>query len=270
MWATFALAAALIPAQAGTLELTNVRVAHGVLGQERKDTKVLPGDLLVVTFDITGLEVAADGRVRYRMGMELTRKGKPKPEFKNDPEVKESVLTLGGNSLPNQAFSVIGLDTPPGEYDMKVTVEDLGKTRQTKTLVRSFEVLPPQLGFVRVSTTYETGQPAPLVAVPGQTLLVNFWAVGFKVDDKGNPDIVIEMQILDEAGKPTVGKPFTGEVKKIIKAEFAKYIPFDPIPLHLNRPGKYKIVLKVTDNLNGKKTAEQTLNLTVLDTSKAG
>jgi hypothetical protein len=40
---------------------------------------------------------------------------------------------------------------------------------------------------------------------------------------------------------------------------------FLPIPLQLNRAGKFKVVLKATDNV-AKKTAEQTLDLEVLAT----
>src|SRR5262249_46660303 len=58
MWATLALSAALMaPSQKGTLELKNVRMTRGILGQERTDTKLLPGDVFVVAFDIDGLKV---------------------------------------------------------------------------------------------------------------------------------------------------------------------------------------------------------------------
>jgi len=121
MWATLALSAiTLAPAQ-GQLELTNVRITNGVLGQERKDTKLLPGDIFVVTYDIDGLKVKDDGRVRYSMGMELTRQGKAKPEFSKAPEDKDALLHLGGTRLPSYATAIIGTDTPPGTYTMTVT-----------------------------------------------------------------------------------------------------------------------------------------------------
>src|SRR5215469_8307877 len=74
MWTTLALMSALnwTPAQAGKLELKNDRVTYGILGQERKDTAYLPGDLVVLAFDIEGLTVKDDGQVKYSMSMELT------------------------------------------------------------------------------------------------------------------------------------------------------------------------------------------------------
>jgi len=128
-------------------------------------------------------------------------------------------------------------------------------------------VIEPRLGFVRVGLTYETGQPAPPLAVPGQSLLLNFALVGFQLDKKtSHPDLTIEMRILDEDGKPTISKPFKGEVKMVGKA-FQQIIPFDPQVIQVNRPGKYKLVLKATDNLS-KKDVEQTLDLTVIDPAR--
>jgi len=265
MWATLALSAiSLAPAQVDNLELKNVRVTTGVLGPERKDTKLLPGDVFVVSFDIDGLKVRADGLARYSMGMELTLQGKAKPEFKKDPEAKEALLHLGGSRLPMYALSVIGTDTKPGTYTMTVTVTDLEtKEKATRKLVKTFEVVPSRLGFVRLGLAYETGQPAPPVGVPGQSVLLNFSLVGFMLDKKGNPDITLEMVIVDEAGKPTLGKPFSGKVKEVGKG-FQQIIPFDPLLIQLNRTGKFKINLRATDNLT-KKEVEQTLDLTVLD-----
>src|SRR3954447_4849741 len=104
MWAALALTTVMSVAPA-QIELKNVRSTYGVLGQERKDDKILPGDLLVVAFDIEGLKVKDDGRVLYAMGMELTKKGKEKPEFKRDPQDLEAINSLGGSTLPAFALT---------------------------------------------------------------------------------------------------------------------------------------------------------------------
>jgi hypothetical protein len=272
MWATLALTAALnlAPAQPAALDFANVRTTYGILGQERKDAKepkILPGEMLVVSYDITGLTVNKDGRVAYSMGMELYRKGKEKPEFKREPTNLETTLNLGGDRVPNYAQAYIGTDVPPGEYSMLVTVADRAN-KATKVLTQKFEVLKPTLGFVGVRLTYETNQPAPPLAVPGQLVLLHFSVVGFELDKKLNPHVGIEMQIIDDAtGKPTIAKPLAGEVKTIGGKEFEKLIPFDALPIQLNRPGKFTINLKVTDN-HSKKTVEQALSLTVTDLNK--
>ncbi len=139
MWASLALMSALnwTPAQAGQLELKNVRVTYGILGQERKDTNYLPGDMVVLAFDIEGLKVAADGKVQYSMSMELIDKA-GKSVFKKDPQEMLTVNTLGGGRLPSFALTEIGTDTAPGTYTMNVVVNDLAaKDRRRRSSISS-------------------------------------------------------------------------------------------------------------------------------------
>ena len=263
MYVTLALLAAvsLAPAQADSLELKNVRFTQSVLGTARADSKFLPGDLAVLSFDAEGLQPTDRSRVRYAIGMELKRKGADKAEYTRVPTDAEAVTALGGTHLPLHAVANIGTDTPPGTYVMKVTVADrVGKG--TATVEREFEVLPAQLGFVRLGLSYNAEQPAPPLAVTGQTLYLNFGLVGFARDTKNKqPDLTLQCRVLDAAGKPTTAKPFGGTVK-MVKEGFEDFIPFDPIAFQTHRSGQFRIVMKVTDNLT-KKTAEQTLNLTV-------
>src|SRR5438045_752563 len=110
MWATLAIASALslAPAQAEKLEIKNDRVTYGLLGQERKENKVLAGDVFVVSYDIMGLQVNEEGHVRYSMGMELLNNKTNKPEFTKDPKELVASNALGGSRLPAFAMSEIG------------------------------------------------------------------------------------------------------------------------------------------------------------------
>src|ERR1700759_5193380 len=100
MWTTLALAAAMsvAPAQAGSLELTNVRATYGVLGATRPDMKFLPGDQLILAFEISGIKIDDNGNASYSMGMEVSSEGKVK--FKQDPEKVQATNFFGGNKLP--------------------------------------------------------------------------------------------------------------------------------------------------------------------------
>jgi hypothetical protein len=272
MLSTLAVAAVLnlAPSQSDTLQLKNVRATFGPLGQERKDSKVLGGDAYFVAFDIEGLKVREDGQVKYTMSMELTNK-EGKSQFKQEPQELEAFNALGGNRVPAFAHVLVGTDTPEGEYTLKVTVKDLA-TGKTDTLTRKFEVLPSRFGFVQVNMSYHTPTqnvflPAPPLAVPGQTLLVNFALVGFGLDktSKDQPNIETTMRVLDEDGKPTLAKPYGGGAKEV-GPEFKRVIPMQFL-LQANRPGKFKIELKATDKVGGK-TAEQILDLTVVEINK--
>jgi hypothetical protein len=264
MWAALAMTAALTaPAQAGELSVKNVRSTYGIFGQPRKDNKLLPGDVMVVACDIENLSVDKDGKVLYAMGMELTRtsKGKSKLEFKTEPQDREATNSLGGTTMPIFAICTVGLDSVPGEYTLKVTIMDRGKKKGTTVLVQKFEVLPVKLGFVQVTLTTGKGEAAPPTSVPGNIIYLNFSLVGFTLGAGKAPDVTFEMQVLDDAGKPTVDRAYKGRIKAA--GDTPGLLTFLPIPLQLNRTGKFKVVLKATDNLT-KKSTRQTLDLTVM------
>src|SRR5262249_14316195 len=125
MWTTIALTMALspMPGQAGELTLSNIRPTHGLLGSERPDSRLLPGDIFFVTFDIDGLKVDDSGTMFYSMAMEV-RDSKSKAVYKSEPQDLDMPAPLGGHSLPGFAHVDLGRDMPPGDYTLKVTVTD--------------------------------------------------------------------------------------------------------------------------------------------------
>jgi hypothetical protein len=272
MWASAAMltALALAPEPMHQVKLTNDRVCHGVLGWERKDPKspkLHPGDIYILVFDIDGLTISPTGRIKYRMGLEVRDKT-GKVSFMEEPKEYEDVAALGGRRVFASAQVGLGLDTAPGTYTIKVTVTDLEvKTPSSDSLTRTFEVVPVELALVRLTITYASEHPpaipAPPLAVPGQVFMVNFAAVGFQLDSKTmQPSLLAEMQVLDEAGKPVLEKPFKGGVNEVTE-QFRKIFPMQ-FTLTLNRPGKFRIHLKITDQM-AKKSAEYTLPFQVLE-----
>lgn len=262
MLATLTLTALLqlAPAQAD-LKITNDRLTRTIVGWERKDAKLFPGDVFILAFDVEGVSLKDDGKIQYSMAMEMSNKA-GKQVYKQNPQPLDATNSLGGTKVPASVIAEIGTDTPPGEYTVKVTVTDLA-SKKTATLTKVFEVLPTQLALVRVTVTWTGGIPAPPVAVPGQVYFVQFGVVGFGLDDKRKqPNLAVEMQIFDESGKPTLPKPFTGSATEVTE-EFKKLIPMQFI-LYLNKSGKYRMVLKVTDKIS-MKAAEQTLNFEVVE-----
>jgi hypothetical protein len=272
MWATLALTTALnlAPAQ-GALELKNVHLSYGPLGQERKDAAVLPGDILWVVFDIDGMKPGANDVIKYSMGTKLTDKNN-KVIFEKEPEPLEAFNPLGGAHIPASANVTVGLDTTPGEYTFTVTVTDL-TTKMAGSLSQKFEVVPLKFGMVRMGFHYPYPQgregelpPAPPQGVAGQLYVLSFTLVGWEFDEKTkNPDVLAEVQIIDEGtGKSTLSQPIQGKVQNILE-EFKKIkvLPMS-FPLNLNRPGKFKLTFTATDKVTGKKV-ENSLNLTVVE-----
>jgi hypothetical protein len=262
MWTSLVYAAALslAPGQAPELELTNVRATHGLLGCAREEAKYLPGDVCVVAFDITGLKMDANNKVKYSIGLEAFD---PKGDllFKQAPRELEGTCTLGGGRLPATLNLNVGLQQPPGEYKAKVTVTDLA-TGQSKSFTRVAEVLPRQFGLVRLHLTNDPeGRHASPLLFVGESVHLHFSVVDFARDPATKqPNLAVELRVLDEGGNPTLGKPLTGEVTQGVPA-MAPDVPLHFL-LSLNRPGKFTAELKATDKVSGKTaTAKIPLNV---------
>jgi hypothetical protein len=264
IWPTLALTALLAPGQDAPLALKNVRVTQGILGPARADTKFLPGDSLIVTFDIEGVSPDAGGRVHYSTSTEVTD-GRGQAVFRQPARDLESVAALGGGTLPAYAQVDIGLNQPAGDYTLKVTVKDRSGGK-SQALTQEFQVLPRAFGLVRVAATADAeGQtPAGLLGA-GQSVWVNAVVTDFTRDPaRQQPHVQVEMRILDEQGRPTVAKPFSGTVDKDVPSK-AVALPVQFL-VPLNRPGKFTVELKATDRASGK-TTTASMPLTV-QTSK--
>jgi hypothetical protein len=271
MWTTLACVAALslTPAQAGKLTLANITSTQGLLGAPRSDANVMPGDIFYVAFDIQNISVAPDGTVEYSMAMQVLDKA-GKPQFKQDAKPLKAVNSLGGTSLPAFAHVHVGLDQPPGTYTVEVTVTDVGSKaaqKPTAKLQRQFTVVPLKFSLVRLQVTYAEAEApeskaAPPVGMAGQTLWVNFAAVGFRRDAKTNdPNLKVTMVIKDEKGQPALAQPFTGEASTDIPKNFV-LVPMQ-FWMSLNRSGKFTVELTGEDRV-AKTKATLSFPLTVL------
>ncbi len=253
MWTTIALLTVLggSPGQS-ELNLTHVRSTHGLLGPERTNETLAPGDILFLCFDIEGVRVDDDGKVKYSMGIEVSDSG-GKVLFKQVPQDLEVKTSLGGVVVPGFAKLNVGLDTPPGDYQFKLTVKDLASAKE-QSLTRNVKVLPRDFALVRASTSVDPdGQYPAAVFAAGQGVWVHGHAVGFaRSGAGGQPNVVFEMRVLDENGRPTLSRPVTSTINKGIPAKEAA-LPM-AFPLTLNRAGKFTVELLATDQASGKKT----------------
>lgn len=240
------------PAQAGGLSLTNIAPTYGLLGPVRTNTALIPGDLLHVRFEIDGITIAKDGKVTYTMQQEVVGKS-VKFEFKPDAVNRVDQAPLGGGKLPGFVFVTVGLDMPPGEYALKLTVTD-NANKATKSFEQPFTILKPDFGIVAVFATVDhAGRlPAPTVGVVGGSIFLHYSVVGFEKDKtKKQPDLKFEM-VPVENGKPTSDTPAVWEVKDGVDEKDFTYSMRYPMPF--TRPGKFAVRLTATDNVTKKKT----------------
>lgn len=261
MWTTVALAAALscLPGQSDQLSFLNVRSVTGYFGPDRQSDKILPGDVYLLVFDIAGFRIDADGKISYRMAMQVTD-SRGKVQFGREPEDREAFNSLGGNRVPASAIIEVRFDQPPGEYTLTLTVTDR-TSKASQKLTRKFEVLPKAFGLVQVVATIDPQRTraVPTTGVVGEFRFISCAVVGFERDAaKKQPNTVVEMRVLDESGTQ-VSKPAIQEITEDVP-ENAGLIPTQPFPLALNRPGKFTIELQATDRIT-KKTAKVSLPL---------
>jgi hypothetical protein len=252
MWTTIALLSTLgvIPNQV-ELSLTHVRLTHGLLGPQRANESVSPGDILFVCFDIEGISVDDEGRVRYSTVLEVSD-ASGKVLFKQVPKESEAKMALGGNRVPAYAQISVGLSAPAGDYGYKITVKDLlsGKEQSIKG---SAKVIAKDFALVRASVCSDVDGHYPVIAFGcGQGIWVGCSAVGFERDRTSKqPNVTFEIRVLDDRGNPIHKKPTTNTINKDVP-DSGSAIPM-AFPLTLNRPGKFTIELLASDQISGKK-----------------
>lgn len=265
MWTTLAFVAALstAPAQQGQLQLTNPRATFGVLGATRPNNTVLPGESFHIAFDIENLQANPKGEMLYSMGMEVIN-AKGVTEYKKDPPAEPISMynILGGNSVPGFAHASTDPTSDAGEYTIKVTVVD-GRTKKSATLAQKFTVGKKAFGIVDLSTSYDGrgGFPAPPGGVAGQSIWLNFWAIGFTVTNK-KPNLDVSMRILDDKGQPTTAQPVADNITQELPADAVR-IPLT-FMLSLNRAGRFTVELTATDKNAGNTKSTVTFPLTVI------
>ena len=255
---SLALAAGVVGAE--PLQLTNVHATYGVRGPLRADNKVMAGDAFVLTFDIEGMTVSDQGEVQYSMATEATDSS-GKVIFKHKPHDHQAVIALGGHQIPAFARFNIGLHQAPGDYQVKVTVTDK-PSNQTQSITQTVTVLPPDFGIVHVEmSTDEEGKDPTVVFGTGEVLRLHLMLVGFGRNQPDNqPDVQMEVRVLDESGQPVLAKPFSAEINKDTPPD-AQALPAQ-FALAMNRPGKFTVTVKATDKVSNK-AAELSLPLQV-------
>jgi hypothetical protein len=264
MW-TLPLLAALVIAQPAEsqLSLTNIRSTHGELGDTRTATAHLPGDVLFVAFDIEGLTVSADSQSKYTMKLEVYD-AKGGLSFKNEPVQRIDFVPLGGKTLPGRVYTRIGVDQPAGDYNLRLTVTD-DATKANKSFDRKFSVLPKDFGIVSVYCSIDEGGqiPAPTTGIVGQAYFIQFGMVSFSRDPKKKqPNLLVEMTILDEQGRPTTKNPISSTIEGGLDEQAPGLNLRFLLPL--TRSGKFTVKLKATDKVTNK-TANFELPVTIIN-----
>jgi len=256
------IAAVFWTAEARAVEFKNVRATYGAFGAPRPEKSMLPGDLYMMFFDLAGLKIDAKGVAKYEIGLEVFDP-KGKSVVKEPTSKKAVIVALGGNTVPELAHVMLGIDQPPGEYKVVVTVTEDGAKTPSK-LEQKIQLLPKNFGMIHV-----LAQPIGFV---GQEYKLIYGVVEMARDANQIPKITVTTRIVDEAtGKATLAEPqvskFPDDLPAEQRASVAKQglIPIES-PMFLNRAGKFKVEVDIRDEI-AKKSLKFSYGLTVLDTS---
>jgi uncharacterized protein (TIGR03000 family) len=236
-------------APAHNLALTNVRSTFGIQGPTRTDNKFLPDDTLFLSFEIAGAQVSSGGKVRYSVGLDATDDA-GNLQFRQVPHEREVEAPAAGKSLAAYASIHIGLDQPPGDYKVKVTVTDL-VAGERRDLTYPFQVLPRGFGIVGLMATADSEGRVPALAFhAGQSYWLRFDLVGFSRDKtSGQPNLAVTLGVTDQQGRAALPKPLTGEINR----DVAPKVPVVPAQfvLRLQQPGTFTVELTASDKASG-------------------
>jgi len=244
------------------LTLANARLTHGVLGANRENADVRPGDSLILSFDIQGISIDAAGKASYATTVKVTD-ASGKAIFEQQPKKIQEFLPLGGATAPAFAQIDLGPDSPAGKYSMTVTVTDTGNGK-TANYKQDFSVLPKAFDLVRLTVTGDADGLVPLGAqAVGQPYWVHASVVGYERPATGTkqPNVTIKLQVY-EGLKPIMAMPFTGVVDKDVPMN-AQSLPVRFF-LPLNKAGNYTVELTATDELKKGPPARVTYPLKVV------
>jgi hypothetical protein len=255
------LAFILTPASAAALEIKNFRPCYAPVpfgaSRTEKDLKCLPGDFIWVTYDIEGLKLdPKTGKASFVTIFELFD-SQAKPVFDPKRTPNEFLPQLGGTRMPGDLHLQMGRNQKPGKYVIRLTVQDRN-SNESKSQTQQFELLQRGFGFA--------GVVAPGIGFAGQHYATEFALIDMGLDAKKQPDVKVEMRVLDENAKPVATSTYWTLPRDLpMGTDLVKenLVPLH-FPLYLNRPGRFIIDILAKDNVS-KTEARLTYPLTVVD-----
>jgi hypothetical protein len=249
-----------LPQDDAKITVTKVRPTLVDLGPTRADASYLPGDVMHVTFDVSGFKLDNEGRYRFSAKLNVEDSA---GKLLGSEDYGFSPARLGAIGGGKSRFSfrlAIPTDQGAGNYKAKLILGDfVGKS--SVTVEQAYKVLPASFGLIRLQTGRgPLGQTeTPSTGSVGEVLYLGLQAVGLAKgkEDKGTLEVTLEVQ--DSTGK-VLSKPQTSTFNDIVTTEPLQ-LRFE---LPLDQAGKYQVVFKATDKTSNK-TSSMTVPVMVID-----
>jgi hypothetical protein len=277
-WPVMILAVAGVALSAASAQtVKNARMTYGAVGAARygatrADDKYLPGEIMLLAFDIDGLKVNSKlGTASWEGEWEvLDANRKPLAKGAQKIPAQDVLLQLGGTTVPADVFVEMPAKGTAGTYFLKLTVTDrLAKV--SKPYEHEFKLAKADdFGIV--------GLTAPAFGICGTQLPITFAVVNTPLRDKdgdkkkgelkGLPRVDLTMRVFEAGGKTEVGLPMRINWPQELPERTQKkgdriYIPAQ-FSVYLNRPGRFRAEVEVQDHIKGQKLKVD-VPFTVLD-----
>lgn len=248
MIAVFAVALLASPVHA-KLEIKKVQAAYGPFGTSR-GLNVVPGEELIIRFQATGVAANAEGLTDLSMTVTLLDKDGKSVAMETTP-IKAG-LNLGGGELPGLARLSIGNGATPGDYTMKVKLEDK-LSNESAEFERKVTVQSPKFALINPRFFYDANGivSAPTGGMAGQSLFFRCQVVG--VEPTERLALSLTMRVVDLDKKDVLNPPSILKVQEndLNRLKKLSGIAFDR-SLLLSRPGEYVLIVKVVDEMSKK------------------
>lgn len=238
---------ALLQSVAGqSLTLDNFRTPNGIYGTSRPANQpLLPGDLALITFELSGLKVVGEARAVYGVGLTLVGPD-GKVLVEQEPRATEALLPLGGGKIPAFVAVELPIELPAGSYTVNLRATDyVGKTEGRRPENRGFaQKVWHRSGDEQLCD----GETAPNYALPGQQFVLRFSLAHCALDPKTlRCKTQLRIRLLDENGVSLNPKPFVTEIQDVLE-ETTRVCPCT-YPIQPNRSGRFQIEIEAIDQL---------------------
>jgi hypothetical protein len=249
----------LCPALHAAVELRHVQCCYGPYGPVRTRLEVAAHDELMFRFVIAGLKLDAEGKTDATITIGLSDAAGN--EILN--QVRPIRVSLPwGETCPGTAGVVIAPTAVPGEYSLRVIVDDkLGGgsarfARKVTVVPAEFRVLNPRF-FVDSARTL----PGPCGGFAGQTMALRVQGALPKKSDDGRTSVTLALRVFDLEGNELSRQPVIAKREATDGREYQTLVIEAELPLA--RSGELLLRITLTDEVTTKHTTLE-LPLTIV------
>jgi hypothetical protein len=261
MFCALAMAAALISGvdqSTGAVELRNVQACYGRYGPTRTKLEVAPNEELMFRFVIAGLKTTTEGTTDALLNVTLAdASGR---EVINQTQPIRTPTPFGADFVPGTTNLVIGPTASPGEYQLRVTIEDKLATSSAR-FVRKVTIRPAGFSIINPRFFVDPARSldGPCGGLIGQTMYFRAQIAEPSRKD-GRTAVTMKLRLTDLEGHDVMRAPVI--VHREMTSDFDYHALAVEAEMPLGRSGEFLLWVTAIDE-NTKQEVTQQLPMTI-------